>query len=187
MDKDVAGVLIDEARIRRRITTLAGEIAEHYSDRERGLTIVPVLSGSIVFLADLIRQLPVKMRMGLVHVSSYRGETTTPRDPRLIASALPDLRNQDVLIVDDILDTGGTLRLVQRSVGEAGPRSLRTVVLLRKPRRRDPDVAADFVGFDIENVFVVGYGLDYNGWYRNLPYIAVLTPDAGGPTDGPCG
>lgn len=181
----VAEILLDERKLRARIAALATEIADAYPDRNRGITIVTVLSGSIVFLADLIRQLPMKTRLGTIHVSSYAGPTKVSRGPKLIGAALPDLRDQDVLIVDDIVETGGTLRLVQEAVDAAGPRAVRTAVLLRKPCRRDPDPKVDFIGFDIEDVFVVGYGLDYNGWYRNLPYVAALR--TGPPNFGVCG
>lgn len=181
----VAEILLHENELPTRVAALAGEIADAHPDRDRGITIVTVLSGSIVFLADLLRQLPLKTRLGLIHVSSYAGRNRVARGPTLIGTSLPDLHDQDVLIVDDILETGGTLRLVQSAVADAGPRAVRTAVLLRKPCRRDPEPTVDFVGFEIEDVFVVGYGLDYNGWYRNLPYVAALR--AGPLGHGMCG
>lgn len=167
-------VLISKEAIAERINTLAAEISEIFPRTDGGLTIVSVLAGSVVFLVDLIRQMPMRLRIGLITVSSYPGQRTAPKPPELTWSALGDVKDCDVLIIDDILDTGGTLRLVQAAIRDAGARSVRTAVLLRKPGKAPREVAADFVGFDIDDVFVVGYGLDYDGLYRNLPYIGVL-------------
>lgn len=176
MDGDIERILISEKTLERRLATLADEISKAFPRPGDGIMIVTVLSGSIIFLADLIRRLPMKMRIGMVSVSSYRGRTTVPREIVLDTASLPELHGRDVLIVDDILDTGGTLRVVQGEVSRAGARSVKTVVLLRKPDKAPADVIVDFVGFDIEDVFVVGYGLDYNEFYRNLPYVGVLSP-----------
>lgn len=173
-------VLISQAQIATRVRSLAAEIAAQYAHAAEGMTIVSVLAGSIIFLGDLVRSLPMKLRIGLVTVSSYAGARTAPMQPKLTWSSLADVSGRDVLIVDDILDTGGTLRLVQAAVRDAGARSVRTTVLLRKPGKAPAGVTADFVGFDIDDVFVVGYGLDYDGLYRNLPYIGVLPPRKGG-------
>lgn len=178
MHEEIERVLIPADQLEERVSALAGEIASAYRSTENGITIVTILAGSLVFLGDLIRKLPMKLRIALVGVSSYPGRSTVSRGAVLASGALPDIRDHDVLIVDDILDTGGTLRLVQAEVRRSGPRSVRSVVLLRKPDKARPDVAVDFVGFDIEDVFVVGYGLDYDGLYRNLPYIGVLRESA---------
>ena len=174
MHADVERILISAERLNERVSTLAGEIAASYPAEGDGITIVTILAGSIVFLGDLIRRLPMKMRIGLVGVSSYPGRSTETHGAVPSSGDLPDIAGRDVLIVDDIVDTGGTLRLVQGEIGRASPRSVRTAVLLRKPGKAAGDVAVDFVGFDIEDVFVVGYGLDFDGLYRNLPYIAEL-------------
>jgi hypoxanthine phosphoribosyltransferase len=173
MNGDIATILIPRERIARRVREMAGEIERTYaSDLDAGLTLVTILSGSLIFLADLIRCLPLRMKIGLITVSSYKG--TRPTSPRVLQQLTTDVRGSHVLLVDDILDTGGTLRLVRDQLLPAGPKSIRTCVLLRKPAKAPPDVPADFVGFDVEDVFVVGYGLDYNDHYRNLPDIAVL-------------
>ncbi len=171
---DIDRVLISEAALAERVTSLAAEIESAYAPAASGLTVVTVMTGAVVFLADLIRQLPCRLEIGYIAVSSYAGPVTTPGLAVAGAISLPELRDRDVLIVDDILDTGGTLRLVQTRLLEQNPRSLKTVVLLRKPGKAPADVSVDFVGFDVEDVFVVGYGLDYDGQYRNLPYIAEL-------------
>jgi len=177
MEDDIERVLIDEARLDRRVRELGAEIAASYPDQDAGLTLVTILCGSIIFLADLIRRLPMRMKLGLITVSSYAGATTRSSGPRVLNDLALDVTGRHVLLVDDILDTGGTLRLVQSRLAAGEPRSLKTAVLLRKLRKAPADVHVDFVGFDIEDEFVVGYGLDYNDHYRNLPYLAVLKPE----------
>ncbi|MHC5108550.1 MAG: hypoxanthine phosphoribosyltransferase [Planctomycetota bacterium] len=176
MDSDIESVLISEEQLSNRIAELATEINKAYEGSERGLVIVAVLSGSMIFLADLIRRLPIKLEIGLVSVSSYRGRTIHSLGAELEALSVPELRNRDVLIVDDILDSGRTLRLVQGRITEEEPHAVRTAVLLRKPDKAPSDVQVDFIGFDVEDQFVVGYGLDFDGHYRNLPYIGTLRP-----------
>jgi hypoxanthine phosphoribosyltransferase len=158
------------------VRDLAGEIARAYDGEiaDGGLTLVPVLSGSIIFLADLIRELPLRMKLAMVQVSTYPGKTTAARTPRTVVELVGDVQDRHVLVVDDILDSGRTLRRVHEMIRERSPRSLRTAVLLRKPSKAPPDVVADFVGFDIEDLFVVGYGLDYDDYYRNYPHVGVL-------------
>lgn len=175
MDPDIARILISREQIARRVKELAAEIARTYErERDGGVTVVTILSGAIIFVADLVRQLPLRMKVGLITVSSYAGARTSPDEPKVIQGLNADVAGRHVLLVDDILDTGGTLRVVRKRLEEAGARSIRTCVLLRKPARAPVDVPADFVGFDIEDVFVVGYGLDFDDQYRNLPDIAVL-------------
>lgn len=178
MRDDIESILISREQIARRIHAMAEEISRTYGDEpDGGLTVVTILSGSIIFLADLMRQLPYRMKLGLITVSSYRGATTQSQGSRVLAEMNTDVAGRHVLIIDDILDTGGTLRMVRQRLASANPRSIRTCVLLRKPSKAPPDVPADFVGFDVDDVFVVGYGLDYNDLYRNLPDIGVLRKD----------
>lgn len=174
MRDEIARVVISQRKIATRVASMADEITAAYADSREGITIVTILTGSLVFLADLIRCLPMRIRIAFVAATSYAGKTTESRGARLEFAILPDLCNCDVLIVDDILDTGGTLRIVQDLVRSGGPRSVRTAVLLRKHEVAPPNLPVDFVGFDIEDEFVIGYGLDYDGLYRNLPYIGVL-------------
>lgn len=177
VEDDIAKILIPRDRIAKRVAEMAREIGETYRDAKEGLTLVTILSGSVIFLADLIRELPIRMKIALITVSSYAGATTTSRGSTIISELRSDVRGQHVLVIDDILDTGGTLRLVTAKLREQHPASLRTCVLLRKPSKAPPDVGADFVGFDVEDVFVVGYGLDYDDLYRNYPHIGVLRPE----------
>lgn len=177
MEEDIARVMIPRERIAQRVAEMADEIARAYRSADGGLTFVTILSGSLIFLADLIRCLPIRMKIGLITVSSYPGPTTQSRGPSLVAELHGDVRGRHVLLIDDILDTGNTLRLVGQRLREQRPASLRTCVLLRKPSKAPADVDADFVGFDVDDVFVVGYGLDYNDLYRNYPHIGVLRPE----------
>ncbi len=171
---DIDHIVVDRARIARRVETIADEIAASYaSDRE--LTIVAVLTGSLIFLADLVRHLPFRMRLDVVSVSSYPGAATEARELQWRLPITADLSGRDVLIVDDVLDTGQTLRALLASVGRHRPASVRSCVLLRKPAPGpDERPVPDFVGFDIASEFVVGYGLDFDHLYRNLPEICVL-------------
>jgi len=175
--RDIARVVVMREQISARVSRLAAEVARRYEGRE--LTILAVLTGSLIFLADLIRELPLVMRIDLVSVSSYPGAATASRGPELRGGFPSELAGKSVLIVDDILDSGRTLADLVRRVRAAGAADVRSCVLLRKHRPDLPDrPAPDFFGFDIADEFVVGYGLDYNHLYRNLPEICVLADHA---------
>ncbi len=150
---------------------LALRITERYG--ERPLTIVAVMTGSLVLLADLIRRLRMPIRVSLIQASSYRGETT-PGSLWIKDDMMLDVSERDVLVVDDIFDTGKTLQAVLRCIGEMQPNSVASAVLLWKEGRQQVDMQPDFVAFKIPDEFVVGYGLDYQDLYRNLPFLAVL-------------
>ncbi len=177
MESELSRILFTPEQIRSRIRDLAREIETAYPDLDAGLTLLPILSGSIIFLADLIRELPLKMKIAMVQLSAYPGATTIAREPKIVMDIQGEIAGRHVLIVDDILDSGRTLRRVRQLVDEHEPASVRTAVLLQKPARKPPDLSADFVGFDCEDLFVVGYGLDYDDHYRNLPCIGVLRPE----------
>jgi hypoxanthine phosphoribosyltransferase len=163
--------LLTEQQIRAGVTRMVTEISDTYGNRP--LTIVGVLTGSVVLLADMIRQLKMPLRVGVVQASSYRGQTS--RGPLVINSELMlDITQHDVLVVDDIFDTGNTLLELIQLMERLGPLSIRSAVLLRKQGQRQVDLHPDFVGFEIANEFVVGYGLDYQDQYRNLPYVAAM-------------
>jgi hypoxanthine phosphoribosyltransferase len=165
-------VLISEEDIRRRVDLVAADIAQAYEGRP--LTIVGVLTGCLVFLADLIRRLDLPLRIALVQASSYRGTATTAGELHVQDELLPDLKGRHILLIDDILDTGKTLKHLTAYLRTLGTASVRTAVLLRKEGRQEVEIEPDFVGFSIPNEFVVGYGLDYDDEYRNLPFIGVL-------------
>lgn len=169
--------LISASAIRQRVAELGLRIAADY--RDRPVTIVGVLTGCLIFLADLVRHLDLPLRIGFIQASSYRGQATLPGELRIDPALLPDLKGRHVLLLDDILDTGKTLVRLLEHLQCAGAASVRTVVLLRKRQRQVVDLEPDYFGFDIPDAFVVGYGLDYGDEYRNLPYLAVLSPEPG--------
>jgi hypoxanthine phosphoribosyltransferase len=164
--------LLSADQLREGVERLAREVAAHFGPRS--LTIVGVLNGSIVLLADLIRQLDMPLRVGLLQTRSYHGPATRPGELKINLDLFPDVRGRDVLLIDDIYDTGHTLAAVVQHLRELGASSVRSAVLLRKTGRRQVDLLPDHVAFEIPDVFVVGYGLDYNDLYRNLPYVAAL-------------
>jgi len=187
---EIERTLIGRARIAARVRELAARLCADLQGAMGGgesvdatqIVIVPIMSGAMIFASDLLREMPLKLRLGLVAVSSYPG-TSLASKGAVIQSELPtNLEGKHVVIVDDILDSGQTIELVRRIVGEQKPASVRACVMLRKDVARTattPDAElAEYVGFDIPDEFVVGYGLDYNGYYRNYPEIATLKRDA---------
>lgn len=171
---DLERILITEDDIARRVAQLGREIRRDFLGRET--VVVAVLTGTVLFLADLIRHLDFPLKLDFVGVSSY-GAGTTSGEPLLTQQTSTDLRGRDVLVVDDILDTGKTLDRVTLHLRQCKPRRLRTCVLLDKKARRQIKIKADYTGFQIPNEFVVGYGLDFAERYRNLPFVAVLKPE----------
>src|SRR5437868_9892508 len=166
-------ILLTADRIQQRVAEMAREIATGYRGKS-AVTIVGVLTGSLIFLADLVRHLDLPLRIGLIQASSYRGSATAPGALHIQPELVPDVRGRHILLIDDILDTGQTLAYLSDHLRNLGAASLRVAVLLRKRGRQTVSFEPDYCGFDIPNAFVVGYGLDYNDEYRNLPYIAVL-------------
>jgi hypoxanthine phosphoribosyltransferase len=166
-------VLITATAIQQRIRELAAEIESQYPGGE-DIHLVSVLKGGFMFLADLVRAMSAPVTLDFMATSSYATSTKSSGEVRLLKDLDYGLEGRHVIIVEDIVDTGLTLRYLQDILRARAPRSLRTACLLSKPSRRQVDVAVDFIGFSIEDRFVVGYGLDYAERYRNLPYIAVL-------------
>ncbi|MBI3467242.1 MAG: hypoxanthine phosphoribosyltransferase [Planctomycetes bacterium] len=165
-------MLLTAEQLREGVRRIAGEVNAFYEGRP--LTIVGVLTGSIVFVADLIRQLDLSLRVGVIQARSYRGAATSPGPLEINADLLPDIRGRHVLLVDDIFDTGHTLFELMAQVDRLAPSSVRSAVLLRKRGRQEVRLEPDHVGFEIPNEFVVGYGLDHQDLYRHLPYVASL-------------
>src|SRR4051812_13779259 len=177
MHRDIERILISQAQIAQRVAELAKMITEdHSSSNGTEITIIPILTGAMIFCADLIRHLPMRMKIGLLAVSSYPGRSIRSQGSTILSDQVGDLRGKHVLLVDDIIDSGGTLRVVRDMLGEAGAASLKTCVLLRKPTVGANETPVDYLGFEIPDAFVVGYGLDYNDLYRNLPDIVTLKP-----------
>ncbi|MCC6971776.1 MAG: hypothetical protein IT434_16305 [Phycisphaerales bacterium] len=197
MDHDLAGILVDEREIAKRVRELGAQLAadlerdlarESGSDGTAGdaansddfgkVVMIPVMTGAIVFVADLIRAMPMRLSLKLVAVSSYPGASVQSKGAKLAAEIPGDLAGKHVVVVDDILDSGQTLGLVRELIAAQKPASLRVCVLLRKPDRvRQRAVDVQYVGFEIPDEFVVGYGLDFDGHYRNVPNIATLRPE----------
>ena len=172
--KDVERVLITEPQLARRIRQLSRDIERDFQGRE--MVIVSLLTGTVMFLGDLIRHISLPLRLDFMGVSSYgagteSGELVFTKELRL------DVRGRDVLLVDDILDTGKTMRRVLAKLELLKPRRIKTCVLLNKAARRVEKIEADYVGFEIPDFFVVGYGLDFAERYRNLPFVGVLRPE----------
>jgi hypoxanthine phosphoribosyltransferase len=179
MKQDIEKVLIDSGRIDRRVRELAGQIVSDLRREFREpveLTVIPILTGAMIFAADLLRQLPFRMKIGLLTVSSYPGVSIRSQGAQLVSEKLGDLAGRHVLLVDDILDSGQTISRVRDELLSRKCASVKTCVLLRKPTAGASQTPVDYVGFDIPDEFVVGYGLDYNDYYRNLPDIVTLKP-----------
>jgi len=179
VQSDIDQVLIDRHRIAERVREMGAQISADLKQlgEDGEFVLVPILTGSIIFVADLMRQLPQKLRISVATVSSYPGKSMQSRGAQL-AGALPaELEGKHVLIVDDILDSGSTIRLIREIVSERHPRTVRTCVLLRKEIPAAMGTPCEYVGFDIPDAFVVGYGLDYDNHYRNLPEICTLKED----------
>jgi len=188
MFPEIDSVLVSRAKIHERVGELARALvtdletqlgADGQSIQDEGrVVLVPIMTGAMIFVADLIREMPVKLSLGLIAVSSYPGESVSSKGAHLASELPDDLGGKHVVLIDDILDSGRTIELVKRLIRERHPASVRVMVMLNKQARRVANVEADYVGFEIPDEFVVGYGLDYNGYYRNHPEIVVLRPDA---------
>jgi hypoxanthine phosphoribosyltransferase len=165
-------LLIDESKIRERLGAMGRQIEDDY--RDKPLTIVAVLTGSLIALADLVRQIRIPLRIALLQASSYRGATTSATTLVINEAFAPDVVGRDVLLLDDILDTGQTLGALVDHLKDRGAKSVRTAVLLRKVGRQIVPLEPDYCGFVIPDAFVVGYGLDFNDEFRHLPYVGVL-------------
>ncbi|MEK6248250.1 MAG: hypoxanthine phosphoribosyltransferase [Planctomycetales bacterium] len=164
--------LLTEQQLKEGVHKMATDVNACYGGQP--MTIIAILTGSVVLLADLIRMLQMPLRVGVLQARSYHGAATTRGELIINDELLPDIEGRDVLLVDDIFDTGHTLREVISRIKRLGPSSVRSAVLLYKEGRREADIEPDFVGFRIPNEFVVGYGLDYQDEFRNLPHLAVL-------------
>lgn len=175
--KELAETLIEAAAIQQRVLALAQEITRDYAGRRPHL--IGILKGASMFHADLIRAIDLPVSIDFLAVSSYGDSTTTSGEVRILKDPDEPLEGRDVLLVEDIVDTGLTLNYLLSVLQSRGPRSLKVITLLSKPSRRIVDVQVDYIGFEIPDKFVVGYGLDFNQRYRNLPFIACIgTPTA---------
>lgn len=177
MEKDILEVLLSEEQIKTRVDELGEELTREYQDKNP--VVVGVLKGVVVFYADMIRRLRTHCQVDFMWISSYQGSNSTGN--MIVKQDLStDIRGRHVLILEDIFDTGNSLQFVYQHLLKKEPASIKICTLLDKPSRRNPNVTlqADYVGFEVPNAFVVGYGLDYNERFRNLPYVGILKPEA---------
>ena len=177
MEKDIQEVMLTEAQIQARIEELGKILSEDY--RDKNPVVLGVMKGVVIFYADMIRKINVPCQMDFMWISSYEGTDSTG-SITVKRDISTDIKGRHVLILEDIFDTGNSLSFVHEHLMAKEPASLKICTLLDKPSRRKPGVTleADYVGFTIPNAFVVGYGLDYNEYYRNLPYVGILKPEA---------
>ena len=178
---DMESILVTESAIKRRIKKLGREIEATYGDEE--ITVISIINGAILFTADLLREISNPVRLDCIRISSYGNKTKSIGKPQMLHSLSLDVSNRHVLLIDDILDTGKTLAMVTSTIKKLNPASLKTCVLLDKIGRREVTFDSEFVGFEIPDKFVVGYGLDFAERYRNLPCIGVLRPDLQNPPE----
>jgi hypoxanthine phosphoribosyltransferase len=176
MYNDIDRILLHASTILCRIDEIAADITKDYKGKD--LTVIAVLNGAMMFMADLLRRIPLPLQLDCLSVASYHGETVSSGVVTFDQISMPDIRNRHVLIVDDILDSGQTLNAIcQKLKNETNPASVEICVLLSKKKQRSKEMEVRYVGFEIEDEFVVGYGLDYDERYRNLPVIGVLKPE----------
>jgi hypoxanthine phosphoribosyltransferase len=176
LERDIAKILITQKQLETRIAELGEAISREYSGQD--LLLVCVLKGGVLFLTDLIRAIHIPHAIDFMAISSYGGtRIETSGVVRILMDLNSNIENRNVLIVEDIVDTGRTLQYITENLRTRQPASLKVCSLLNKPSRREVNVALDYVGFDIPNEFVVGYGLDYNELYRNLPFVGILKPE----------
>ncbi|PWM26507.1 MAG: hypoxanthine phosphoribosyltransferase [Clostridiales bacterium] len=173
---NIAQILLSEEQIKAKVSEMAAKISEDYKDKK--LLLVGILKGSMVFMADLMRFLDINAKIDFMSVSSYGSSTVSSGQVRIIMDLKSPVEDYDILLVEDILDSGATLSYLKEVLLARQPRSIRIATLLDKPARRKADISADYRGFEIPDEFVVGYGLDFNEDYRNLPFIGVLKPEA---------
>jgi hypoxanthine phosphoribosyltransferase len=175
LERGVGEVLIDEERLQARIHELGAEISSDYAGRE--LLLVGVLKGAVFFMADLMRSITVPCEIDFMAISSYGASTDSSGVVRILKDLDINIENRHVVVVEDIVDSGLTLSYLVRNLESRGPASLEVCALLTKPGRREIEVELGYVGFEIPNKFVIGYGLDFAERYRNLPYVGVLHED----------
>jgi hypoxanthine phosphoribosyltransferase len=178
MHTDVEEILLSGEEVQARVAELGAQLAADYDGREP--VLVSVLKGSIIFLADLVRAMPIPLSIDLMEVSSYGASTESSGQVRILKDLSTSIEGREVIVVEDIIDTGLTLNYLLRYLHDKGPASIRICCLLDKPARRLAPIEIDYRGFTIADRFVIGYGLDYGERYRNLPYIGVLRPSVYG-------
>lgn len=174
MNNDIERVLYSKEELNRRMDELAKQLTAEYRD-QRPL-IISVMTGAVLFTVDMIKRMDIMAKLDFIDVSSYYGGTSSTGKVKLIQDLKSDVRDRSILIMEDIVDTGHTLKYLIDLLKERGAKSVKVCTLLDKPEGRQVEVKADYVGFNVPNEFLVGYGLDYQGYYINLPYVGILKP-----------
>lgn len=174
---EITKVLVSEEEVKQTVQRLGEEITTHYGQLEKELIVIGLLRGSFIFMADLVRQIKIPLVVDFMTLSSYGDGTVSSGDVKVVMDLDSSIEDRDILLVEDIVDTGRTFSKVIRMMQNRNPRSLKICTFLNKPEARVADIKIDFCGVDIPNEFAVGYGLDYAQGYRNLPYVGVLNPD----------
>jgi hypoxanthine phosphoribosyltransferase len=174
---EITKILVTEEEVKKTVERLGAEITSHYGQLERELIVIGLLRGSFIFMADLVRQINIPLVVDFMTLSSYGDGTISSGDVKVVMDLDSSIEDRDVLLVEDIVDTGRTFSKVVRMMQNRNPRSLKICTFLNKPEARVADIEIDFCGVDIPNEFAVGYGLDYAQGYRHLPYVGVLNPD----------
>jgi hypoxanthine phosphoribosyltransferase len=175
MNNDLKEILLTEEKIREKVKNLGAKISEDY--RGKDLIVLGILKGSVIFMSDLIREITIPCKMDFMAVSSYGDATESSGIVKIIKDLDFEIKGKDILIVEDIIDTGITLKYLMKYLSARNPNSLEIVCLLNKPERRKEQLDVKYLGFDIPDYFLVGYGLDYAEKYRNLPFVGVLKDD----------
>lgn len=177
LNNDVEKILVSEEEIDETVKRISAKIDEDYKDSEKKLLLLCILKGSVVFMGDLMKHITLPVEIDFMKVSSYGGSTKTSRNINILLDLYrKDMNQTDILIIEDIIDSGRTLSYLVEYLKLKGAHSVRTCTLLDKPSRREVEFTPDYVGFEVPDEFVVGYGLDYNEQYRALPYVGVLKP-----------
>ena len=174
LEKDIQEILFSEAQLKSRVEEIARQIETDYAGKE--IMLISVLRGSFIFMADLVRQITLPCTLDFMSVSSYGTGTSSSGQVKIIKDLSESAEGKDIIVVEDILDSGNTLSYLIKVLQARHPASIRLATLLDKPSRRSKPITADYVGFEVPDEFVVGYGLDYDELYRSLPYIGVLKP-----------
>lgn len=176
MERNVKSILITEEQLRSRVEELGKQISKDYAGKP--LLLVCILKGSVIFMADLMRAIDINCKIDFMSISSYNSGTQSSGQVRILLDLNKPVKDYDLLIVEDILDSGITLSYIKQLLLPRCPRSIKICTLLDKPDRRKTDIVADYCGFTIPDEFVIGYGLDYAEDYRNLPYVGIIKPEA---------
>ncbi|MEY8442415.1 hypoxanthine phosphoribosyltransferase [Lactobacillaceae bacterium 24-114] len=174
MNNDIERVLYSEEEIQQRTRELAQQLIEDYRDQKP--LVISVMTGAVLFTVDMIKKMDMKVKLDFIDVSSYYGGTSSTGEVKLVQDLKSDVKGRPVIIMEDIVDTGRTLKFLIDLLHQRGAKSVKVCSLLDKPEGREVEVTADYVGFNVPNEFLVGYGLDYQGYYRNLPYVGILKP-----------